>query len=147
MLTQQSALNDARKTRLAEVSRHRLAYVDYQTALEGIEKSIEAGWAKRIKKYTIQPKKGAAPGGFGPRPPVPENLKRLVGIRQGWIDKVGKILAERPIGEVRGLPTSSIYEGIKLVGLGEGEEETDERKVEEGLDVDADEGDHGEAAV
>lgn len=78
-------------------------------------------------------KKGS-PGssGVGPRPPVPENLKRLVEIRKGWIETVGKPMAELPQGVVSGLPTRSVFEGI-----GEESEERDEKIVEEVVEVDS----------
>lgn len=130
-LLHQTTLNDARKSRLAEIAKHRLAFTEYSSALEGIEKSIEAGWAKRIKKYGLTPKKTNAGSGERPaRPPVPEELKRLVATRQKWLDTVGLVMKERK-GEVFGLPSRSIYEGI------EGEiEERDERTVDDAVEVD-----------
>ena len=99
--------------------------------LEGIEKSIEAGWAKRVKKYGITPKKVAGPGQPTPqRPRVQENLLRLCATRQRWIETVGNMLKERPPGEVNGLPTSSIYEGI-----GEETEERDEKSVDDAVEI------------
>ena len=131
LLVQQTAVNDARKQRLAEAARRRLAFADYSSTLEGIEKAIEAGWAKRVKKYGIAPKKTAAPGQPVPhRPPVQENLKRLIAVRRTWLDSVGQIMRERPRGEVMGLPTESIYQGI-----GEESEETDEKAVEDVVEV------------
>lgn len=66
------------------------------------------------------------------RPPVPDNLKRLVAVRQGWLETIGKIMKERPKGEVWGLPTASIFEGI-----GEDSEERDEKIVEEAVELDS----------
>ncbi|WWD21532.1 hypothetical protein CI109_106018 [Kwoniella shandongensis] len=133
LLSAQTALNDARKARLAEIARQRLAYTEYQSALEGIEKSVEASWAKRIKKYGTTPKKSAsaaaAANGSG-RPPVPEQVKRLVAVRKHWIETVGQCMKERPRGEVVGLPNRTVFEGI-----GE-DEEKDEKSVEEVVDVD-----------
>jgi transcriptional adapter 3 len=138
LLLQQTAVNDARKTRLAEIARHRLAHGEYTNALEGIEKSIEAGWNKRVTKYKVTGKKNITPGTVPPlqsnRAPVPENLRRLVKVRQGWIENVGKLMKDRPKGEVNGLPTSSIYEGIGEDG---GAEERDEKVVEDAMDIDS----------
>ena len=113
---------------MAEIARHRLAYAEYQSALEGIEKSIEAAWAKRIKKYGVK-KPVVAPGSTG-RPPLPENVKRLVQVRKGWLDSVGLCMRERPRGEVLGLPATTVYEGIG------DDEEKDERSVEDVIDLD-----------
>ncbi|KAK6903692.1 hypothetical protein I203_107197 [Kwoniella mangroviensis CBS 8507] len=126
LLVQQTALNEARKSRLAEIAKQRLAYNEYQNLLEGIEKSIESGWAKRIKKYGSTPnKKNAHASGSSSKPPVPENLKKFVATRQHWLDTVGQLMKERPRGQVVGIPSSSIFEGI-----GE-DEEKDERYVED----------------
>ncbi|WVR04668.1 hypothetical protein IAU60_001679 [Kwoniella sp. DSM 27419] len=135
LLSQQTALNDARKARLAEIAKHRLAYSEYQSTLEGVEKSIEASWAKRVKKYGTTPKKGssgAANGAGSGRPPVPEQVMRCVTTRQTWLDTVGRFMRERERGEVVGLPCRSIYDGI-----GE-DEEKDEKSVEDQVDLGAD---------
>lgn len=134
LLLKQTSLNEDRKARLAEVSRHRLALTDYQAALEGIEKSIEAGWAKRLKKYGTAPRRS---GGQAQerRPPVPEHLRKLVAIRKSWKDAVGKAMRKRPKGEVIRLPMESVFEGI-----GREIDERDEKIVEEveveSMDVD-----------
>ena len=131
LLVLQTTLNEARKSRLAEVARHRLAYSEYQSTLEAIEKSIEGGWAKRVKKYGIVPRRS---GGqvVERRPPVPENLGRLVAMRRNWVEMVGSVMRERPKGEVLGLPPRSIYEGVS----GESEER-DEKTVEEAVEVES----------
>ena len=129
----QTALNDARKVRLASIATHRLAYAEYQSVLESMEKSIEAGWAKRVKKYGIAPRKtNNSKIDTNPRPAVPEALKKMIESRKQWVDSVGRIMKERPKGEVSGLPDKSVFEGIGL----DGEEEKDEKDVEDGLEVD-----------
>ncbi|OCF45848.1 hypothetical protein I317_00336 [Kwoniella heveanensis CBS 569] len=135
LLSQQTAINDARKNRLAEIAKQRLAYTEYTSALEGIEKSIEAAWAKRIKKYGTTPKKsnsnhGNSQANGSGRPPVPETMKKLVDIRKHWIEVVGAKMKERPRGEMVGIPAKSIYEGI-----GGDDEEKDEKSVEDEVDL------------
>ena len=123
----QTTLNDSRKARLAEVAKDRLAFAEYTAALEGMEKSIEMGWGKRIKKYGLTPKKGAnAPT----KPPVQENLKRLVATRQKWISTVGQVLKEKK-GECYGLPTKSVYDGIG------DDEERDEQTVDDAVGIES----------
>ncbi|ORX33921.1 histone acetyltransferases subunit 3-domain-containing protein [Kockovaella imperatae] len=139
LLYLQTSINEARKSRLAEIARQRLAYGDYTSALDGLEKSIESSWARRVKKFGLTPKKpipGSVPGLNPNRPPVPINMKRLVAVRKEWLDTVGKIMRERPTGEVIGLPQETIYDGI-----GEEAEEKDERDVDRGLEVDDASGD------
>lgn len=126
LLLQQTSLNDARKARLAEVAKGRLAVAEYNSILEGIEKSLEASWAKRIKKHGLTPKKSSAGGST--RPPVPENMKKLVSIRQRWLDQVGHAVVQ---GQSKGLPTRSIYEGVG------DDEEHDEKIVEDAIEVES----------
>jgi transcriptional adapter 3 len=137
-LLEQTQINEARKSRLADIAQHRLAYHEYAASLDGIEKSIETAWAKRVKKYGAAPKKVPASTSLGNgtedkegRPPVPENVKKLVQVRRSWIDTVGKTMRERPRGEVTGIPEESVYEGVG--------EEVDERVVDEAMDLDLEE--------
>lgn len=143
LLLDQTQINDARKSRLAEIAKHRLAYAEYQSSLDGLEKSIEAAWSKRVKKHGSGPKKvtttttsssnstntatatAIANGTGNGRPPVPENLKKLVQVRKHWVETVGHTMKERPRGEVSGLPIESVYEGIG--------DEVDEQVVENAI--------------
>lgn len=147
LLAAQVTLNEQRKLRLAERAKWRVANTEYQTALEGIEKSIESHWAKRVKKHGLKKSTSSSSGSGSGRPPVPENLKALVETRKRWMGTAGKWLKERPIGEVKGLPDRSVYEGIgdewgagQGAGHGDGEDregrgvrEEDERDEEEVL--------------
>jgi len=134
LLLEQTQINDARKSRLANIAQHRLAYSEYSQSLDGIEKSIETAWVKRVKKYGATPKKSSTEGTPAPgsgRPPVPENVMKLVNVRRSWVDTVGKTMAARPKGEVVGIPEASIYEGLG--------EDVDERVVEESIELELDE--------
>jgi transcriptional adapter 3 len=138
LLLEQTQINDARKSRLADIAQHRLAYSEYSQSLDGIEKSIETAWGKRVKKYGAAPKKvnsegkgTPAPGSGSGRPPVPENVMKLVNVRRSWVDTVGKTMSARPKGEVVGIPEQSIYEGLG--------EDVDERVVEESIELELDE--------
>lgn len=118
---------------MAEISKHRLAYAEYQSSLDGLEKSIEAAWSKRVKKHGSAPKKFAAANANGVanvtagngRPPVPDNVKKLVHVRKDWIKTVGQTMRDRPKGEVMGIPARTIYEGLG--------DEVDEQVVEENM--------------
>lgn len=129
----QTAINDERKARLARVAKDRLAYGEYQNVLDEVEKSIEAAWAKRTKKHGSGGKQVLRDGVIsGPgRPPVPESFKQKLSVRERWIKQVGKTMLDRPMGEVIGMPTKSIYEGLR-----EGNEEKDEKAVDESMEVD-----------
>jgi transcriptional adapter 3 len=53
---------------------------------------------------------------------VPDSLKNKIELRRRWMDTVGRTMRERPTGEVIGLPTKSIFEGI---------DESDSEKIAE----------------
>lgn len=91
-----------------------------------------------MKKHGSAPKKttavtASANGtGTGPghgRPPVPENVKKLVHVRQEWVNTVGHTMRERPRGEVVGIPTQTVYEGLG--------DEVDEQVVEDAVNLGA----------
>jgi len=132
LLSKQTVLNEARKARLAEIARQRLAFSEYQGVLDDLEKQIEASWAKRVKKHGSGGKKTISNGvisGNG-RPPVPDSLKSKVQLRRRWLDTVGATMRERPTGEVLGLPTKSIFEGIGDESDVEKVADDDEEEVE-----------------
>lgn len=131
LLLEQTQINDARKSRLADIARHRLAYAEYTTSLDGVEKSIEMAWAKRVKKHGSGPKAKSTNGNGDAKPPVSENVKKLVRVRQAWVDTVGKAMKARPRGEVIGIPEASVYEGLG--------EELDEKVVDEAVELATDE--------
>ncbi|KAI9636349.1 histone acetyltransferases subunit 3-domain-containing protein [Dioszegia hungarica] len=112
LLLAQTAINDARKLRLAEKAKHRLAYAEYQNALDGVESNIEEHWAKRTKKHGHASKKPAPVPTKDSRPPVPEVLKKLVQVRKKWVESVGDKMKGMPRGVMVGLPEESAYLGI-----------------------------------
>lgn len=107
------------------MAKNRLAVAEYNSILEGIEKNLDAGWTKRVKKYGLTPKKHSS--GQSSRPPVPDNLKKLVSIRQRWLDTVGQAMGQGK----RELPKTSIFEGIG------DDEERDEKTVEDAIEIES----------
>lgn len=133
MLKTQVAVNNARKDRLLQVTKERLAYSEYKKVLEGLEKLIEQAWTKRyaaLKKAGKKQKGKAAkeqalgdvaPGSTGLTPskrregvpPLSDQVKLAMSARRRWLDTVGHALEHDPVvGRYRGLPQKSIYEGI-----------------------------------
>lgn len=132
LLRAQVAVNNARKDRLLQVTKERLAYSEYKKVLEGLEKLIEQAWTKRyaaLKKAGKKQKgkaKEHAPGdgavastALTPSkrregvPPLSDQVKLAMSARRRWLDTVGHALENDPVvGRYRGLPQQSIYEGI-----------------------------------
>ncbi|KAJ9100647.1 hypothetical protein QFC21_003692 [Naganishia friedmannii] len=139
LLRTQIAVNNARKDRLLQVTKERLAYGEYKKVLEGLEKLIEQAWTKRyaaIKKAGKRQKgkekvnansstttdAGAGPVAVTPSkregvPPLSDQVKLAMSARRRWLDTVGHALEDDPVvGRYRGLPQRSIYEGIDKNG-------------------------------
>jgi transcriptional adapter 3 len=132
LLSKQTVINEARKARIAEIACQRLAFSEYTSVLYDLEKQIEAMWAKRVKKHGSGGKKTLQHGivsGNG-RPPLPDSLKNKVALRQRWIETVGRTMRERPTGEVMGLPSKSIFEGIGDESDNAAEDDNDADEVE-----------------
>ncbi|KLO19629.1 hypothetical protein SCHPADRAFT_898578 [Schizopora paradoxa] len=118
------ATNKARKARLAEIARERLAYQEYVDIRDGLDKNIASTYAKLLKKdgpkATKKKKKSETNGGVngingagGPPAPlpnpaslglthdeegqlvVPESLMNLVHTRGQWEECIGKAFEER----------------------------------------------------
>ncbi|KAG8898701.1 Transcriptional regulator [Tulasnella sp. 403] len=131
LLGRQRKVNLARKNRLLSIARDRLAYQDYVNTLEGLEKSITAGFTKMLKARAPKKKKESkVPNGGGSEEvasglggkvvlEVSEGLTEKVLLRERWVDLFGRAMAEwdeREEGRLTGLPEKSIYEGIEEVG-------------------------------
>ncbi len=120
------ATNKARKARLAEIARDRLAYQEYVDVRDGLDKNITLTYAKLQKKdgpkVMKKKKKGELNGGIngvngiaGPPVPlpnpassglthddegqlvVPEALMSLVHARMEWEECIGKAFEERSL--------------------------------------------------
>lgn len=130
LLKTQVAVNNARKDRLLQVTKERLAYSEYKKVLEGLEKLIEQAWVKRYaalkkagKKQKGKGKEHAAAAATGDTvapagrregvPPLSDQVKLAMDARRRWLDTVGAALEGDPVvGRYRGLPVASIYAGI-----------------------------------
>jgi transcriptional adapter 3 len=141
-LKQLVAINKARKARLAEIARDRLAYQEYVEVRDSIDKNINITYTRLQKKdgpkVNKKKKKGevtvngigtngvAAPLpnpasiGLGPDDEntlaVPDALRTLVETRREWVDVIGGAFEAKEMecpGRIRGLPQKSVFEGIE----------------------------------
>jgi transcriptional adapter 3 len=135
-----SATNKARKLRLAERARDRLAYQEYLELRDSIDKNITATYTKLQKKDMPKPTKKKKskdrdrgqeeetpvnipmPSALGLGPDydnnlvVPDQLRDLVETRRKWVDDVGSIFRtkqEENPGRIWGIPDSPVFEGIE----------------------------------
>lgn len=127
LLGKQIAINDARKNRLAEIARDRLAYGEYKHTLAGLESVIAQGWQRRQSRkarkgkskekekdevYLTTTRRSAASAA-----PFPEQVKKAIETRRKWIEAVGVSFDDpEVVARFKEPPTQSIYEGIEEDG-------------------------------
>lgn len=109
--------NNARKQRLTELVKDRLAYAGYKKTLDGLEKVIESAWLKRVNRKMKKSKHQHANNHSGSEPPrqaLSEQVKTALDARARWIEVVGSTMTS-PEAEARytGLPEKSIYQGVE----------------------------------
>lgn len=71
LLAKQMDVNEKRRHRLRDIAKDRMAYQDYATCLNNVEKQVEQGWYKRqsLLKKLISKKKSSKGGSGGSEPP------------------------------------------------------------------------------
>ncbi|ESZ99042.1 hypothetical protein SBOR_0576 [Sclerotinia borealis F-4128] len=111
-LKEQSIINGARKARLQEITKERMAHQEYQTILEDLDGQVNAAYTKRsrtIGKTKKNKKAGGAGGGNQAangtagtaRPGLGDLTKTLMEKRQKWIKNIGAVFDdERNLGKV-----------------------------------------------
>ncbi|CAD6445402.1 fa5a655b-4157-474b-b337-683f9a6406ac [Sclerotinia trifoliorum] len=111
-LREQSIINGARKARLQEITKERMAHQEYQTILEDLDGQVNAAYTKRsrtIGKTKKNKKSGGAGGGNQAvngtagtaRPGLGDVTKTLMEKRQKWIKNIGAVFDdERNLGKV-----------------------------------------------
>lgn len=111
-LRQQMAANEQRMARLFRVAKDRMAYQDYQTCLQAVDREIEASWTKRTRQMKAsQGRKRKGEADAAPvRPALPDNLPELLQRRKKLKMAFEPLFATMP--HASGPPTESIYHGI-----------------------------------
>ncbi|KAI9648593.1 Transcriptional regulator [Ciborinia camelliae] len=111
-LKDQSIINGARKARLQEITKERMAHQEYQTILEDLDGQVNAAYTKRsrtIGKTKKNKKAGGAAGGSQAvngaagtaRPGLGDMTKTLMEKRQKWIKNIGAVFDdERNLGKI-----------------------------------------------
>ena len=136
-LKEQSITNGARKARIAELAKTRLAHQEYHTILEDLDNQVQQSYLKRTRTLGKGKKQQKRPGGAGggshlvagpgvTRPGIGDVARMLMERRKKWIDSVGPVF-EEGIGRV---PKESVFGdtemGVMLEREREGWEELEE---------------------
>ncbi|KAK0747931.1 histone acetyltransferases subunit 3-domain-containing protein [Apiosordaria backusii] len=127
-LREQVLLNGARKARLTELVKERMAFQEYTTILEDLDSQVQAAYLKRTRTMGKKPKK-ARPGQGGSaasaaaaasavataRPGIGDLTKTLMERRRRWIESIGTVFDDEGLTRV---PRSS-EEGSTIFKPGE----------------------------
>ena len=118
-LKQQSIINGARKARLTDLTKERMAHQEYTTILEDLDSQVQTAYLKRTRTMG-KSKKAKRPGGAGggshyvgggntgmAKPGIGDLVKTVMERRRKWIDGIGMVFdnefkvprAENPKGE------------------------------------------------
>ncbi|KAG9242605.1 histone acetyltransferases subunit 3-domain-containing protein [Calycina marina] len=102
-LKEQSIINGARKARLTELVKERMAHQEYSTILEDLDGQVQTAYLKRTRtmgksKKSKRPGGGGSGTGYGgsggagiPRPGIGDVTKMLMDRRQKWINSIGLV--------------------------------------------------------
>ena len=131
-LKEQSITNGARKARIAELAKTRLAHQEYNTILEDLDNQVQQAYLKRTRTLGKGKKQQKRPGGAGggshyvsgqggaastgagvSRPGIGDVARTLMEKRKKWIDCIGPVFDEG-LGRV---PTSTVFEPEVMVGM------------------------------
>lgn len=148
-LREQILVNGARKARLTELVRERMAYQEYQTILEDLDSQVQAAYLKRTRTMGKKPKKArpgqssSAAGGAGglssaatpgtARPGIGDVTRALLERRRRWIESIGTVFDDASITKVPRAsdPDSSIFKPAEMAELIKKEKEAWDEEVEE----------------
>ncbi|WYZ44275.1 hypothetical protein EsH8_VII_000711 [Colletotrichum jinshuiense] len=143
-LREQMLINGARKSRLTELVKERMAHQEYQTILEDLDTQVQAAYLKRTRTMG-KSKKNKRPGGAGggshavggaagmARPGIGDMTKTLMERRKRWIDTIGSVFDDESLGKVpRSSDTdSSIFKSNVMSDLIKREKQQWDEEVEE----------------
>ncbi|TRX89701.1 hypothetical protein FHL15_009451 [Xylaria flabelliformis] len=144
-LRQQILINGARKARLTELVKERMAHQEYQTILEDLDTQVQGAYLKRTRTMG-KSKKSKRPGGAGggshpaggagagmARPGIGDVTKTLMERRRRWIDNIGTVFDDENLGKVPRIsdPDSTIFKPETMADLMKKERLTWDEDLEE----------------
>lgn len=138
-LREQALINGARKARLTDLVKERMAHQEYQTILEDLDSQVQAAYLKRTRTMGKKPKK-ARPGAAAPaaagglaRPGIGDLTKTLMERRRRWIENIGTVFDGENLGKVPRAEDegSSIFRGDAMGEFLKRERENWDEEVED----------------
>lgn len=144
-LRDQILINGARKSRLTDLVKERMAHQEYQTILEDLDSQVQGAYLKRTRTLG-KSKKNKRPGGAGggnqaagggaagmARPGIGDVAKTLMERRRRWIDSIGTVFDDPNLGKVPRAtdPGSSIFKPEVMQPLVKVERQNWDEDVEE----------------
>lgn len=143
-LKEQMLINGARKARLTDLVRERMAHQEYQTILEDLDSQVQAAYLKRTRTMG-KSKKAKRPGGAGggshaaggaagmARPGIGDLTKTLMERRRRWIDTIGSVFEDESLRKVPRVADegSSIFKTAEMADLMKREKEQWDEDAEE----------------
>lgn len=143
-LREQVLINGARKARLMELVRERMAHQEYQTILEDLDSQVQAAYLKRTRTMGKSKKTKRAGGAGGgshlagatagtARPGIGDLTRTLMERRRRWIDTIGSVFTDESLNKVPRAadPGSSIFKKEDMASLLRKEKELWDDEVEE----------------
>ena len=114
-LKQQSIVNGARKGRVLELAKERMAHQEYSTILEDLDSQVQQAYLKRTRTLGKGKKHAKRPGGAGggshfvagggsagvTKPGIGDAARQLMERRKKWMDSIGPVFNE-DVTRVRG---------------------------------------------
>ncbi|CAK7565883.1 MAG: Transcriptional regulator [Sporothrix epigloea] len=148
-LREQMLVNGARKARLAELVKERMAYQEYQTILEDLDGQVNAAYLKRTRTMG-KSKKGKRPGGGAAgaagtaaggvggaaglaRPGIGDMTRTLMERRKRWMENIGTVFDDERLQRVPRAadPNSSIFQPAEMAPLIKKEKAAWDEEVDE----------------
>ncbi|KAK9775466.1 putative Transcriptional adapter 3 [Seiridium cardinale] len=144
-LRDQILINGARKARLTELVKERMAHQEYQTILEDLDSQVQGAYLKRTRTLG-KSKKNKRPGGAGggnqaagnaaagmARPGIGDVAKTLMERRRRWIDSIGTVFDDPNLGKVPRVTDSgsSIFKPEVMQPLTKAERQAWDEEAEE----------------
>lgn len=135
-LREQMLVNGARKARLMELVRERMAHQEYTTILEDLDTQVQQAYLKRTRtmgKGKAKKNRPVAVSAAMARPGIGDHARTLMERRRRWIENIGPIFEDDMIAKTprSSDPGSSIFRDDTMPGLIEAEKEAWDEEAEE----------------